>query len=111
MAQPFRAVVRRGMSMRRTTAKRAALLVVGAAAVALMGFTARSQGGELRVCADPYDLPFSNQQEEGFENKIARLIASDWGTSVTNFWWPHRRGFVRNSLTAGSCDVIMGVPV
>jgi quinoprotein dehydrogenase-associated probable ABC transporter substrate-binding protein len=65
---------------------------------------------ELRVCADPNNLPFSNQQGEGFENALARLVARDLGRSVTYTWWPQRRGFIRNTLRAGRCDVVMGIP-
>src|SRR3989442_13441035 len=54
--------------------------------------------------------PSSNQREEGFDNKIARLVAADLGYTVENVWWPHRRGFVRNTIRAGLCDVIIGVP-
>jgi mxaJ protein len=64
----------------------------------------------LRVCADPNNLPFSNEKEEGFENTLARLIAQDFGLTVEYTWWPQRRGFVRNTLGAGACDLIMGVP-
>ena len=64
----------------------------------------------LRVCADPNNLPFSNQAEEGFENRIARLIAAELGTEVRYTWWAQRRGFVRNTLAAGQCDLIIGVP-
>lgn len=64
----------------------------------------------LRVCADPNNLPFSNDRQEGFENRIARVIASDLGRRVEYTWWPQRRGFVRNTLRAGVCDVVMGVP-
>jgi mxaJ protein len=64
----------------------------------------------LRVCSDPNNLPFSNQQEQGFENRIAQLVARDLGTKVEYFWWAQRRGFVRNTLTANKCDVILGVP-
>ncbi len=64
----------------------------------------------LRVCADPNNLPFSNQREEGFENRIAELIARDLGRKVTYYWFAQRRGFVRNTLSAGKCDVIIGVP-
>jgi len=63
-----------------------------------------------RVCADPNNLPFSNDRREGFENRIAELIARDLGQHVEYTWWPQRRGFVRNTLNAGSCDVILGVP-
>ena len=65
---------------------------------------------EFRVCADPNNLPFSNRQQEGFENKIAELLARELGSEVTYTWWPQRRGFVRSTLNAGLCDVIMGVP-
>ncbi len=65
---------------------------------------------ELRVCADPNNLPFSNQRGEGFENRIASVIAADLGLAVRYTWWPQRRGFVRNTLDFGRCDVILGVP-
>lgn len=64
----------------------------------------------LRICADPNNLPFSNRQEEGFENVLARLLASDLHRPLQYTWWPQRRGFVRNTIGAGRCDVIMGVP-
>src|SRR6185369_11699528 len=64
----------------------------------------------LRVCADPNNLPFSNEREEGFENRIARLIAADLGIDVQYTWWAQRRGFLRNTLKAGLCDVVIGVP-
>jgi mxaJ protein len=65
---------------------------------------------ELRVCADPNNLPFSNSRREGFENKLANLIASDLHAKVSYTWWAQRRGFIRNTLNAGKCDVVMGVP-
>jgi mxaJ protein len=64
----------------------------------------------LRVCADPNNLPFSNEREEGFENRIAQLIATEIDARVEYTWWAQRRGFVRNTLRAGECDVIMGIP-
>ena len=64
----------------------------------------------LRVCADPNNLPFSNQRGEGLENRLAELIARELNTSVAYVWWAQRRGFIRNTLAAGQCDVIMGVP-
>ncbi|HEX6716902.1 MAG TPA: substrate-binding domain-containing protein [Pyrinomonadaceae bacterium] len=66
--------------------------------------------GVLRVCADPNNLPFSNQRGEGFENKIAELLAQDMGERVEYTWWAQRRGFFRNTLKAGACDVVIGVP-
>jgi mxaJ protein len=64
----------------------------------------------LRVCADPNNLPFSNARGEGFENRLAELVARELGTKVTYTWFAQRRGFVRNTLNANKCDVIMGVP-
>ena len=64
----------------------------------------------LRVCADPNNLPFSNDKQEGFENRIATLIAADLGVPLRYTWWPERRGFVRNTLKARICDVVMEVP-
>jgi quinoprotein dehydrogenase-associated probable ABC transporter substrate-binding protein len=65
---------------------------------------------ELRVCADPNNLPFSNQRQEGFENRLAELIAKEQGAAVRYTWWPQRRGFIRNTLAAGKCDLVMGMP-
>jgi mxaJ protein len=64
----------------------------------------------LRVCSDPNNLPFSNRAGEGFENKIADLIARDLGADVKYTWWAQRRGFLRNTLNADLCDVVMGYP-
>jgi mxaJ protein len=64
----------------------------------------------LTVCADPDNLPFSNQQLEGFENKIAEVIARDLGVTLGYYWWPHQRGLVRNTLNAGTCDVLISIP-
>lgn len=63
---------------------------------------------QLRVCADPADLPFSNQKQEGFENKIADVIAKDLGVPVTYTWFPKATGFVRMTLFAKRCDLIIG---
>lgn len=65
---------------------------------------------ELRVCADPNNLPFSNRKGEGLENHLAQLIAAELGSTVRYTWFPQRRGFIRNTLAADSCDVIMGIP-
>lgn len=64
----------------------------------------------LRVCADPNNLPFSNRRLEGFENRLAELVARDLGAEVSYTWWAQRRGFLRNTLNAGQCDVVMGIP-
>ena len=65
---------------------------------------------ELRVCADPNNLPFSNEKQQGFENRIANLVAGDLGARVTYVWWAQHRGFVRNTINQNRCDVIIGVP-
>ncbi len=64
----------------------------------------------LRVCADPSSLPFSNEQRQGFENKLAELLADKLGKGLTYAWYPQAPGFVRNTLAALKCDVIMGYP-
>ena len=85
-------------------------LLVTAAVVALMA-SAPHGPSELRVCADPYDMPFSNDHEEGLENKIAQLVAQDLNARVVNYWWPSRRGVLRNSILGGFCDVMIQAPV
>ncbi|HEY0458441.1 MAG TPA: substrate-binding domain-containing protein [Pyrinomonadaceae bacterium] len=64
----------------------------------------------LRVCADPNNLPFSNEKREGFENKIAEVFGREMNLPVEYTWWAQRRGFFRNTLRAGVCDVVIGVP-
>jgi len=76
----------------------------------LTGWISPAEARELRVCADPNNLPFSNERGEGYENKIADLIARDLGAQLSYTWWAQRRGFVRNTLRAESCDLIIGVP-
>ena len=86
------------------------LLVVVLLALALLYAVSCGGTRTLRVCADPNNLPFSNQAGDGFENRLAELLAADRGARVEYTWWAQRRGFVRNTLDAGSCDVVMGVP-
>jgi len=71
----------------------------------------------LKVCADPNSMPLSNQNHEGYENRIAETLAADLGIPVEYTWFPQRRGFVRNTLRAEDpntgdykCDLIIGVP-
>jgi quinoprotein dehydrogenase-associated probable ABC transporter substrate-binding protein len=91
--------------------KLALLLVLLAGAAALLGWALGERPARLlRVCADPNNLPFSNRRLEGFENRIAGLMAREMGAEVAYTWWPQRRGFVRNTLNAGACDVVMGIP-
>src|ERR1700760_2430646 len=64
----------------------------------------------LRVCADPSNMPFSTAKGEGFENKLAELLANKLGKGLSYSWYPQATGFVRNTLAAHKCDVIMGIP-
>src|SRR6266699_419773 len=97
--------------MHSTRSRLAGALLVAAAGVALMASAQSRAPSDLRVCADPYDMPFSNNQEEGFENKIAHVVARDLNATVTNYWWPSRRGVLRNSILGGFCDVMIQAPV
>jgi mxaJ protein len=87
-----------------------AIASLAAAGVLLVGAMAHAAGRELRVCADPNNLPFSNDKEEGFENRIAELLADELGAELSYTWWAQRRGFIRNTLRAGTCDLVIGVP-
>jgi mxaJ protein len=88
----------------------AVLAVLGSATAAPA--QAQDAGAEhtFRVCADPNNLPFSNEAQQGFENKLADLIAGALGEKVTYDWHAQRRGFVRETLKAKQCDVVMGMP-
>jgi quinoprotein dehydrogenase-associated probable ABC transporter substrate-binding protein len=76
---------------------------VGAAA-------AQEPAQALRVCADPDNLPYSREDGSGFENRIAELVAADFGLPLEYAWLPDRRGFVRKTMGAGLCDLVIGVP-
>jgi quinoprotein dehydrogenase-associated probable ABC transporter substrate-binding protein len=80
-------------------------LVAGMAAAQTADLVTR---GTLRVCADPANLPFSNEAGAGFENKIAELLARDLGVPLQYTWFPQATGFVRNTLGAKRCDVVIG---
>lgn len=73
-----------------------------------MAMPAQAAVETLRVCADADNLPFSNARREGFENRIAELIAAELQAEVTYTWSPMRRGFLRRTLGTGSCDVVLG---
>jgi mxaJ protein len=81
-----------------------------AALLTLVFLTPAAATPKLRVCSDPNNLPFSNEARQGFENRIAELLAHDRGATVEYTWWAQRRGFIRNTINAGACDVVMGVP-
>ena len=65
-------------------------------------------GTEFKVCADQDNMPYSNSKFEGFENKIAEVLAKDLGKKLTYQFWYDRQGFLRNTLNAKRCDVVMG---
>ena len=85
-------------------------------AAAVTGFTGTAVGQvsdlvsktAFRVCADPANMPFSNKQGEGFENRIAELLAAKLDRPLQYTWFPQAVGFVRQTLQKGRCDVIIG---
>jgi mxaJ protein len=87
---------------------RAMLLIACLGAAGLLSACADAEA--LRVCADPNNLPFSNRQGEGFENRIASLLGDALDRPVSYTWWAQRRGFIRNTLSARRCDVVIGIP-
>jgi mxaJ protein len=80
------------------------------ACLLLYGAASAQDPTQLRVCADPDNMPFSNEQREGLENRIAEVIARELKLTVSYFWWPQQRGFVRHTLNENQCDVLIGVP-
>ena len=66
--------------------------------------------GVIRVCADPDNLPFSNEKQEGFENKLAELLGAAWNSRVEYAWWPVRRGYFARGLNGRYCDMAMTAP-
>ena len=86
----------------------ASLLVV-ALPVTSMAVGADTARQTLTVCADPNDLPFSNRAGQGFENKLAALLANDMDARVQYVWWAQRRGYVRSTLNEARCDLWPGV--
>lgn len=101
------ALVRRGLV--------ALLLLLGVCRHAMAEAPGLGIGAELvdphvfRVCADPSDLPFSNRARQGFENRIAAVIAKDLGKRVGFTWQPQVFGFLRVTLYDYRCDVVMGI--
>jgi mxaJ protein len=93
---------------------RSSVLVVGLGlALAACGASdppPRAAPRPLRVCADPNNLPFSNRAHEGFENAIAELVGHELGRGVSYTWFPQRRGFIKNTLKANKCDLVIGLP-
>jgi mxaJ protein len=103
------------MSPTRSLLIAAALALAGAglARATLSAQTLRpnvEKPGIIRVCADPDNMPLSNQKGEGFEQKIAELIAKEWNSKVEYAWWPVRRGFFARALNGRYCDVAIEAP-
>ncbi len=93
--------------------RRSAILSGFIVVMILFPFAWQAWGDELkqlRVCGDPDNLPFSNKKSEGFENKIAQVIAKELGAELAYFWWPHQRGLVRRAMRPGLCDVMISIP-
>ena len=63
---------------------------------------------KLRVCADPANLPYADKAKQGFENRIAEIVADELKLPLRYFWMPQGPGFVRNTLGEGMCDLIVG---
>ncbi len=87
------------------------MIIKGLVAASMLLASAASwaqQRSELRVCADPSNLPYSAQDMSGFENKIAALFADDMHLKVSYTWFPQVTGFVRNTIAAQKCDLVMG---
>ena len=76
----------------------------------ILVFANPAYAADLRVCAEPDNLPFSHANQSGFENRIARLVAAELGQRLVYAWQPQRRGFARKTLAAGLCDLWIGVP-
>lgn len=85
------------------------VLALLTAAAGAMGAT-EQPARELAICSDPANLPYSNAQREGFENRIATLLADELHATLRYTWNAQRRSFLRRTLHAGACDVVMGLP-
>ena len=83
--------------------------IAAIAAGLLAGSCSQVRQRELVACADPNNLPFSNRTGQGFENKLARMIASDLHARLSYVWWAQRRGYVRNTLNERKCDFWPGI--
>ena len=98
-----------GNALARPAARLARLLLAAVLFGLVAGSPAPAQrGGELRVCADPDNLPFSNEKGEGFENKLADLIAAKFGMHVAYTWLPHVTGHSSIMPDSTDCDILMG---
>ena len=98
------------------TARITGIAFAAVAAIAVWGGAVAAERTAFKVCADPHYLPWSNQAGEGYENRIASLLAGALDLPVEYTWFPQRMGFIRNTLRARGpdgeykCDVVMGLP-
>ncbi|MBV9339825.1 MAG: quinoprotein dehydrogenase-associated putative ABC transporter substrate-binding protein [Acidobacteria bacterium] len=79
-------------------------------AICLCALIEIASARDLRVCSDPDNLPFSNQKQEGFENHLAALVARELNARLEYVWQRMGRGFVREYLNTGKCDLLIGIP-
>lgn len=108
MSLPFRS--RSGARLPFVVALVASVIGVSTVTVASRRAAEVPPAPPLRICADPNNLPFSNERRDGLENRIVEMVAHDLGREPVYVWHAQRRGFVRETLDAGRCDVIAGVP-
>jgi mxaJ protein len=88
----------------------ALVLAAGSSSLAAQLRPNLAKPGILRVCADPDNMPLSNQKGEGYEQKIAELIAKEWNSKIEYAWWPVRRGYFSRALNGRYCDVAIEAP-
>lgn len=88
-------------------------LIVSVMVMLLTGVTSlgQAQGWELRVCAEPNSLPYSNRRREGFENRLAQIVAQELGARLSYVWLPQPHTTARDLyIQDGRCDLVMGIP-
>jgi mxaJ protein len=99
-------MIQRAASARRWLLSSSVLLL----ACCIAGTVSGDQSEPIRVCADPENLPYSNHELQGFENKIAEVIGQDLGASLSYYWWPAQMGMIRHTLQVDQCDVLISIP-
>lgn len=87
-----------------------ALAATAALCSSAAGSATPAQAWEMRVCADPDNMPFSRRDLGGYENKIAKILADDLGAKLSFVWWPQTEEMINDQLREGNCDVVMGSP-
>lgn len=100
-----------GRGVRPAFAGAAVVATILAAQPALAGTSIEAVDPDhFRVCAEPDNLPYSNEKGDGFQNKIAELFAKDLKRPLVYVWWPMNAAFFVNTLNLKACDIVMGVP-